>query len=143
MQLNDAGKIVEEEWLKTAEKRYEIELDLWVVMPNHFHGIILIDDHRRGTTCRAQSTPERFGKPVTGSIPTIMRAFKSASARRVNQLRRTPGESLWQRNYWEHVIRNQQELDMIREYIQNNPIRWLQDKLYVVGQNRQGAVLDS
>lgn len=131
MRLNDVGKIVEEEWLRTEEKRYEIELDFWVVMPNHFHGILLIANSRRDTACRTQSTSERFGKPLAGSIPTVLRAFKSASTRRVNELRGTPGAGLWQRNYWERIVRDQQELDLIRAYIQDNPARWHQDKLFM------------
>ncbi len=67
---------------------------------------------------------EHFGRPVAGSIPTIMRSFKSAATRRINEMRSTPGTKLWQRNYYEHIIRNEDELKRIREYIINNPIQW-------------------
>jgi len=62
------------------------------------------------------------------SIPTIMRAFKSASTKRINELRHTPGAPVWQRNYYEHVIRNEDELKAIREYILGNPARWNEDE---------------
>jgi REP element-mobilizing transposase RayT len=135
MRLHDAGNIVAEQWIKTGDIRDTVELDAWTVMPNHFHGIIvLIDTARRGTarrapTCRAPTT-ERFGKPVSGSLPTIVRAFKSAATKNVNILRNTPGNKLWQPNYWEHIIRNETELQRIREYIHNNPARWHEDALH-------------
>ena len=128
MRLNEAGRTGVNEWLKTAEIRDEIELDEWVVMPNHFHGIVVIANGR-GTARRAP-TVERFGQPVSGSIPTIVRSFKSAATKRINELRQTPGAKLWQRNYWEHIIRDESELGHIREYIRNNPAQWELDKLH-------------
>jgi len=125
MGLNDAGRIVAEEWMKSADIRNEIELDAFVVMPNHVHGIIVIDC--RGTARRAP-TYERFGKPAAGSIPTIVRAFKSACTKRINELRGAPGAKLWQRNYYEHVIRDESDLNRIRQYILDNPARWAEDE---------------
>jgi putative transposase len=117
MVLNDAGRIVADEWIKTVEIRNNIELDEWVVMPNHFHGILVINECR-GTARRAP-TVEEFGKPVPGSIPTIIRSFKSAVTKRINELRNSPGEKVWQRNYYEHIIRNenrpQSQLDSERQ----------------------------
>ena len=72
---------------------------------------------------------EQFGKPVSGSVPTIVRAFKSAVTKRINAMRGTPGATLWQRNYWEHIIRNESEWNRIREYIRNNPGTWESDRL--------------
>jgi REP element-mobilizing transposase RayT len=134
MELNEYGNIVEEEWTKTGQIRDEIEMDAWVVMPNHFHGIVVITDERRGGmthgrgTARRAPTAERFGQPVTGSLPTIVRAFKSAVTKRINESRRTPGAKLWQRNYWEHIVRNDHELHRIREYIADNPREWDMDR---------------
>ncbi len=71
---------------------------------------------------------ERFGKPVPGSIPTIVRSFKSAVTRRINQLRDTQGTPVWQRNYFEHIVRNEHTLNAIRQYILNNPHRWPLDR---------------
>jgi len=129
MVLNEYGKIVVAEWKKTAEIRDEIELDEWVVMPNHFHGIVVVTG--RGTACRAP-TIERFGKPVAGSLPTIVRSFKSAGTKCINTIRNMPGAKLWQRNYYEHVIRNENELNRIQQYIINNPDKWESDRNYPI-----------
>ena len=126
MVINRIGQIVADEWWKTPVLRPNIELDEFVVMPNHFHGIVAIVEGR-GTARRAP-TPERFGTPVSGSLPTIVRSFKSAVTSHVNTLRGIPGASPWQRNYHEHVIRNENDLHRIREYIQTNPLRWELDR---------------
>ncbi len=126
MWLNDAGQMVEDEWSRTSAVRPNVQLDAFVVMPNHIHGIICIADDGRGTARRAP-TVERFGHPVRGSLPTIVRAFKSATTKHVNEMRQTPGVPVWQRNYYEHVIRDEYELDHIREYIVGNPARWEED----------------
>ncbi len=127
MVLNDYGKIVESEWLKTAVVRPNVELDEFIVMPNHFHGIIFIIDDGRGTARRAP-TGEQFGKPSVGSLPTIVRSFKSAATNGINQLQESWGSLFWQRGYHEHIIRSEGELDRIRKYIIENPIRWDQDE---------------
>jgi len=128
MRLNALGEIVREEWEKTATIRAEIELGSYVIMPNHFHGNIWIIEGR-GTARRAP-TVEQFGKPVAGSIPTILRAFKSAVTARINQIRKTPGVAVWQRNYYEHVIRNEDDLQAIHLYIAANPTNWPDDDEY-------------
>ena len=136
MRVNAIGGVVADEWIKTAQIRHDIALDEWVVMPNHFHGILVITGTgtaRRARTMRRASTVEQFGHPVSGSIPTIVRSFKSAVTKHANELCRTPGGKLWQRNYWEHIIRNELELNRIREYIRNNPARWESDRLYGCG----------
>jgi hypothetical protein len=79
---------------------------------------------------RAPTTIEQFGKPVAGSIPTIVRAFKSAATLRINQVRQTPGAPVWQRNYWEHVIRDEASYQNIAAYILNNPAQWEADQLF-------------
>jgi len=119
--LSKYGQIVIEEWRKTAQMRPFVELDEHIVMPDHFHGIIIFKD--MGTARRAP-TAERFSKPATGSLPTIIRSFKSAVTRRINILRRTPGKTVWQRGYYEHVIRYNEKINLVREYIANNPLRW-------------------
>jgi putative transposase len=73
---------------------------------------------------------ERFGKPVAGSIPTIVRSFKSAVAKRINERRRTPGAPVWQRNYYERVIRDERAYNHIAAYIQANPTQWGNDQSY-------------
>ncbi len=144
MRLNELGQIVREEWFITAALRPYVRLaeDEFVVMPNHIHGIIwIVDDdavgarrrraptvHRAPTVRRAPTATEQFGQPVAGSLPTIIRAFKSCTTRRINEMRRTPGASVWQRNYYEHIIRSEDSLNRIRQYILENPARWSMDR---------------
>jgi len=128
--LNDAGRIVNSEWLKTGKIRIGIELDDWVVMPNHFHGILVFTECGETGTARRAPTDRLFGKPVPGSLPTVVRSFKSAVTKRINQIRQKPGMPVWQRNYWDRVIRDASELDRLREYIQVNPAQWETDQLY-------------
>ncbi len=134
MRLNEYGQMVREEWFRAAALRPYVQLfdDEFVVMPNHVHGIIwIVDDNDDnddvGATRRVAPTPTATvipRGPVSGSIGAIVGQFKSAVARRINALRGTPGASVWQRNYYEHIIRNNEALNRIRQYIADNPIRW-------------------
>lgn len=134
MRLSAAGQIVVAEWLKTADLRSSVTLDQFTVMPNHFHGILWIDEGQTGTARRAP-TRERFGKPVKGSLPTIIGAFKAAVTRRIHQLRISHKGEVWQRGYYEHVIRDEDSLRRIREYIIINPEQWDRDR---ENPNREG-----
>ena len=143
MQLNIAGQIANDEWLKTPQVRPSISLGAFVVMPNHVHGIINIFAkgtllHGRGTMHRAPTkvymeipTVEQFGKPTSNTIPTIIRGYKSAVTSKINELQGTWGQSIWQRNYHEHVIRNEESYKHISEYIINNTRKWKDDCYYV------------
>lgn len=134
MFLNDAGRIVERTWLEIPDHFLIADLDSFIVMPNHIHGILVLIDVGRG---RARSTciclqvcripTERFGKPVPGSLPTIIRPFKSAATKRINDLRGIKRMVVWQRNYYEHVIRGNRSLNRIGKFIRENPIRWADD----------------
>jgi len=137
MRLNEFGEIVREEWFKTARVRPYVRLyeDEFVVMPNHIHGIIWIvevdpddDDDVEARRRRASTSHEQFGRPVPGSLPTIVRAFKSAATKRINLLRDTQGARVWQRNYYERIIRDERALNAIRRYIIANPTRWSLDR---------------
>lgn len=126
MILNDVGRAAHACWSALPVHFPTAKLDEFVIMPNHMHGIIWIRSFGRGTACRAP-TPERFGKPVSGSIPTMVRSFKSATTSRINAIRSTPGIPVWQRNYHEHVIRSEPELNRIRQYVIDNPRNWPTD----------------
>lgn len=133
MMLNDFGRMVRSEWLRTIEIRKNVVLNEYVIMPNHFQGIVLITENDSGKACLA--TPEyhvsikmKFGKPQSGSLPVIVGSFKSAVSRRINLMRNTSGKGVWQRNYYEHIVRNPEELHHIREYLFANPLRWHMDK---------------
>ena len=131
MHLTDLGTIAQEEWFHTAQMRPYIEIfdDEFVVMPDHIHGIIWHTG--RGTARRAPTIDppiEQFGKPVPGSIPTIIRAYKSSVTKRINTLLNTPSSPVWQRNYYEHIITSDREYESVIEYIHNNPLNWALDQ---------------
>jgi putative transposase len=127
MALNDMGRTAQACWDEIPAHFPHVELDTFVVMPNHVHGIIVVTDTGRGTACRAP-TAESFGKPVPGSLSSIVRSFKSAVTRWIKQWRATPRQPVWQRNYFEHIVRNESTLDRIRDYIETNPARWALDR---------------
>lgn len=108
--------------------RPDVELDTFMVMPNHLHGVVVIHEPCRGTLQRAPTQTERFGQQTSNSIPTIVRLFKPATTKCINLLRGTPGTPVWQRGYCEHVVRTEQELTAIREYFIGNPARWDDDE---------------
>ena len=124
MRLNEAGKIVRNEWLRTGDIRSNVELDAFVVMPNHLHASVFLSDEPR----RRGDRPVAPTGPTPGSIGAIMAGFKSITTKRINEMRNTPGASVWQRNYYEHIIRDGESLDKIREYIVNNPMQWAFDR---------------
>jgi REP element-mobilizing transposase RayT len=126
MRLNEYGEIVRREWERTGKIRQDVGIDAFVIMPNHFHGIIVIDPGR-GTLQRAPTT-ERFGKPTSNTIPTIARLFKSTTTRQINEHRGTPSIAVWQRNYYEHMVRSEKSLNRIRQYIADNPLQWAMDR---------------
>jgi REP element-mobilizing transposase RayT len=132
MRLNQMGHIVRQCWLAIPEHFPHVLLDEFVVMPNHVHGIIVIMATHivgaRHAVPQQFGKPEQFAKPVPGSIPTIVRSFKSAATKRINHHRGTPGAPVWQRDYFEHIIRNDESLNRIREYILNNPLQWALDR---------------
>jgi putative transposase len=130
MRLNEYGRIALGCWKEIPLHFPQAELDAFVVMPNHVHGIIVLTVGARHAVPLQNGISEKteqFGKPVAGSIPTIIRSFKSATTRHINALRGTPGSPVWQRNYYEHIIRNEESLNRIREYIKTNPLRWAMD----------------
>lgn len=124
MHLNPAGIIARNCWLTIPEHFSGIQTCTIIVMPNHIHGIItILETTVEARQCRA-STTEQFGKPVKGSIPTIIRSYKSIVSREIRRLPGLQGQTIWQRNYYEHVVRTDQELARIHEYILFNPIQW-------------------
>lgn len=123
MKLSEIGQIVCDEWIKTKQIRKNIELDEWVVMPNHFHGILVIDNSNV-ETCRGMSlrTHNKFSKPISQSLSMIINHFKSSVKRWCNK--NGYQYFCWQPNFYEHIIRNEKELYRIRNYIKNNLIQW-------------------
>ncbi|MEW6028057.1 MAG: transposase [Chloroflexota bacterium] len=139
MVLSKFGQVAQQQWEKLPRRFRNIEADTFVVMPNHIHGIIVInDDTRRGTaesakdlgveSSRRAPTKEQFQKPVPGSIPTIVRSYKSAVSYRINLMRGMRDAPVWQRNYYERVIRNEREMESFWNYIHANPMQWETDE---------------
>jgi REP element-mobilizing transposase RayT len=106
-----------------------VDIDVFVVMPNHVHGVLALNS---GPVEAQHAAPLRSGftnRPVTsGSLSAIVRSFKSATAKAINDLRNSRGSPVWQRNYYERIIRSEPELYRIREYIANNPVLWDYDR---------------
>jgi len=122
MQLNEFGKIVEEEWLRTPNVRPGVELDVFVIMPNHMHGIVIINEEPPIPTVATHSYASLQRKPR--SLGSIIAGFKSVATKRINELRHTPSFPVWQRRFYDRVIRNDKELSNIRDYIHNNVFQW-------------------
>ena len=132
MRLNQFGVIVQSCWEDLPVHYPNVELDAFVVMPNHLHGIVVITD---GTVGARHASPLPHASPLQlphgtapGSLGTMIGSFKSAAAKRVNKSRDTPGAPVWQRNYYEHIIRDEKDLERIREYIDANSFNWTQDE---------------
>ena len=117
--LNSAGQMIEKWWLELMKKFPTVKKDTHIVMPNHFHGIIIIN-----ADCRGGVTPP-LRKYTLGQIVAF---FKYQTTKQINQTRGTPGIPLWQRNYYEHIIRDEKELHNIRRYIEGNPVLWEYDR---------------
>lgn len=127
MVLNNLGKISNECWQEIPEHFPFVELGSYVIMPNHVHGIIVITDKGRGTAVLRpyDGNPHKINvKP--GSLGAIVRSYKSAVSYRANKELTMTG--IWQRNYYEHVIRNDKEMDKIWRYIEANPAQWEEDE---------------
>lgn len=145
MQLNRWGEIVHLHWQNLPKYHHHLELDEFVIMPNHLHGIIVLINNNNNSvgagladmsgqkqTTFQQNPPSPMVQPQTQpkKLSEIIRGFKTFSARRINQMRRNCGVPVWQRNYYEHIIRNEESLQHIRQYIINNPLTWELDQLH-------------
>jgi len=135
MNLNDAGRMVDSQWRAIPARFSSFQLDDWIVMPNHFHGIL----HIIGTP--SGRAPERAGTRPAPTLGDAIGSFKSLTTdgyiigvRRLSW----PGfeRRVWERNYYDHVIRDQDELEKIRQYIRRNPLMWTCDRY-----NQESAVL--
>jgi putative transposase len=154
MHHNEYGQIVAEEWLKSADIRQEIELGEWVIMPNHIHGIVIIDRPEsvnfvvgaqglaplQDVPTRPKSPQDLSLQPKSlhqgvasrqpKSLSTFIAGFKMAVTKRINLARNAPGTPVWQRNYYEHIIRSEAAFQTILKYIRDNPKNWDSDQLH-------------
>jgi len=121
--LSELGEVVQRAWLWLEEHFDHVELDEFIVMPNHLHGILVLTEAEEGGSRTAPTMPERR-KP----LGRLIGAYKTVSTKQINLFRETPGARLWQRDFFEHVIRGEKELERARHYIQMNPVRLPEDK---------------
>jgi putative transposase len=157
MRLSDMGAIADEYWLRIPAHFPGVTLDAHIVMPNHVHGIIVIPDlgaksvvgtrhasslipHGPVVVDSAELRDDGSCEPASGvirrhSLRTMVGSFKSAVSKRINEIRGTPGATIWQERYHDHVIRDEESLRRIREYILSNPARWGRRR----GSNRWGC----
>jgi len=131
MILNSAGELIYQEWLALPERFPQIILDAFQVMPNHFYAILCVQNPDPPDRERA---PTRVA-PTVATLGDMVGAFKSITTHEyiagIKELRWEPFPGkLWQRNYYEHIIRNEQALNAIRQYIDNNPANWDADQLH-------------
>jgi putative transposase len=126
--LSECGRIVDDWWQQIPVQYSGVVLDEYVIMPNHIHAIIIINGDAVNPVGAIHELPlQRRVKRRVMALPKIIGYFKMNSARQINQMHNTPGCPVWQRNYWEHIIRNERSLYKIREYIRNNPLYWATD----------------
>ncbi len=147
MQLNEISEIVVEWWNRIPQHYPFVEIDDFVIMPNHIHGIISWNiDVGTGSPRQKQDpivgtgSPHPKQNPIVGTgsprpndapnLGKIVGYFKYQSTKYINQLNNTPGKRIWQSRYHDHIIRNDQDLQRLREYIQNNPKKWELDQLH-------------
>ena len=145
MFLNDLGTIIKKIWCNLPEHFHNTSLDEYVIMPNHFHGILTINktvgakqassalpafvgDNAANNDGNADKGRASIHGTISDSFSAVIQNFKSVSSRKINKYRNSPGCPVWQRNYYERVIRNDDELSRAREYIVNNPMKWELDK---------------
>lgn len=148
MQLSAIGEIVLQGWNDSFVMRAELFCDQFVIMPNHIHGIIIIEKpvhhadnvetHGRASQFHAvipTETHSRASLPshppyrTPKSVSSFISGFKSAVTKRVNEIRQTPGVPVWQSRFHDHIIRDEKSLHNIREYIVNNPMNWQEDEM--------------
>ena len=134
MKLSVVGKIVSNEWIRTKQIRQNVVLDEWVIMPNHFHGIVIIDNDRvdcnvetprRGVSTTSKRNLHHKIQWKPNSLGSIICQFKSITTKQIHSV--GFHNFAWQPRFYEHIIRNEKELNKKREYIINNPIEWKLD----------------
>src|SRR5579875_1766628 len=117
MRVSELGRIVEEEWERTGDLRSEVLLDAFTLMPNHLHGIVILNP--------AETVEHRDGFRAAGrGLATIVGGFKAAVTRRAAGMPVLGGRPVWQRGFYDRVIRNDEELERFRTYIWENPQKW-------------------
>jgi putative transposase len=130
MTLNARGKSVEEEWFRTAESFENVNVDAFVVMPNHFHGIFWLTAGVPPSTSDDSSPHPPDGElEAANSAEEVIQSFKAAVTDRAKQLFDAPIAPFWQPSFHAHPVRQKKALPALRKYIQDNPADWSRDDL--------------
>jgi len=120
MILSEIGLIVQQEWDKSFQIRKELFCDLFVIMPNHIHAILRIENNCPDLPPKSNGIAYRPPK----SISSFVAGFKSAATKRINEYRKMPRSPVWQSRFYDHIIRNDDEYIRIKKYILENPKNW-------------------
>ena len=156
--LSEWGSLAKNEWLRLGQRFEQVSIDEFIIMPNHIHGILSIvvgagqeNMMNYGELNLSSPSSVGAGQEITilsgesnlappllrgksrlapGSLGAIVGAFKSTTSRLINGLHHTPAAPIWQRNYYEHIVRDDNELTRIRAYIDANPATWQADQEY-------------
>lgn len=131
--LNDAGRMIEEWFFEIGHKFQDIQTDVYVVMPNHFHCIVLNVGADLRVCPDTSERPDNKGEHTGSPLPKIVQWYKTMTTNEYIKNVKITGwkpfnRILWQRNYYEHIIRNEIDLNRIREYIRTNPLSWDDDE---------------
>ena len=133
IRLNQFGKIVNQHWLEISATYKNIVLNTYVIMPNHIHGIIIIDEIVGAPLVGARDQSDRVGTRPTPTLPDVVGNFKSMVVNSyIEKVKKEDwpkfNKHIFQRTFYDHVIRDEKSLEKIREYIQNNPLQWELDE---------------
>jgi REP element-mobilizing transposase RayT len=126
MQLSQMGTIVQRYWKDIPDHFQNVELDDYIIMPNHIHGIIILNNPVGAIHESPLPMNQLQRRKMT--LSKIIGRFKMITAKEINILYNTVGSHVWQRNYYEHIIHNDKELNNIRDYITDNPLKWHLDE---------------
>jgi REP element-mobilizing transposase RayT len=148
MKLNVIGQYAFYQWKKIPHRFNDVELDEFIIMPNHIHGIIVINRRGEGSENESLGGKRRLfsdssplhhdeqlqhNGTLPGSIGAIIQNYKSGISRKISTMPGMKNVKLWQMNYYDHIIRNEEDHARIVEYIQQNPVQWEQDELFTGG----------
>jgi len=136
MCLNAIGEIIQECWCKIPEHNPNVILDEFIVMPNHLHAILFINEQnvggRRASPEKVTELRARHASPLRkskrGTLSTIIGSYKSAVTKRINQHLKTAGQSIWQRSFYDRIIRDEDELHNLRDYVRHNVSKWMEKR---------------